>query len=147
MSMDQKVENASAGQSALRRGLGTALCLGGFFVLNTLAGVCFKECGTDAEHTWRYFFVGNTLGPLSLIFMMMVFARLNANLTSALVAGGSSVLVQVVFWLAYHAHMATSQWAGIALVLVGAVVAVVGGPKGASSPEAQAADSDEDLAA
>jgi len=112
-----------------------------FMVLNKLAARCFKECGTDAARTWTYFVVGNILGPLSLIFLMLAYARMNANVVAAIAIGGGAIVVQVTFGLAYGSHLTLSQWAGIALAIVGAVLATAGGQTRTPAAEAvQSAD-------
>lgn len=63
-------------------------------ILSVLASLCFKECGTDAEHTWSYSVAGNVLGAFSLILIMWVYAGMNANLAGALLMGIGSIAVQ-----------------------------------------------------
>jgi multidrug transporter EmrE-like cation transporter len=94
-----------------------------FVILNTLASLCFKESGTSPTHGWQYFMVGNIFGPLSLIFLMLAYGRLNLNIASALAIGGSALVIQVTFWLVYGTHLTPLQWGGIALAIIGAVLA------------------------
>jgi multidrug transporter EmrE-like cation transporter len=97
-----------------------------YSILNLLASFCFKECGTDAGRTWFYFIVGNCFGPLSLIFLMRVYAGMDANVAAALSMGLGAISVQVGFWLVYHVQLMPLQWAGIALAIVGGIIAVRG---------------------
>ncbi len=112
----------------------------GYTILNLLASFCFKECGTDAQHTWLYFAVGNVFGPLSLIFLMRFYAGVNANLAAALAMGSGAISVQIAFWLVYRVELAPVQWIGIALAIAGGLVAVSGGPpaRGAGAGEPSA---------
>lgn len=113
--------------------------LTGFMVLNLAAAFCFKECGTDTRHSWLYFTIGNTVGPLSLIFLMRVYAVMNANLAAALVLGLSAISIQLAFGMVYRARLAPMQWGGIALAIAGGILAVAGRasgrPAGTSVPE------------
>ncbi len=84
----------------------------GYSLLGLAANFCFKECGTHPDRTWFYFILGNTFGPLSLIFLMGVYARMNANLAAALSMGLSAISVQVAFWWVYKTHLAPIQWLG-----------------------------------
>lgn len=104
----------------------SGLFLYAFF--NLLASFCFKECAADTAHTWHYFIAGNTFGPLSLIFLMWVYSGMNANMASALTMGLCSISVQVAFWLVYHVSLTRWQWAGVAVAILGAIIAVSGRP-------------------
>ena len=99
-----------------------------YTILNLLASLCFKECGTDAGHTWSYFFIGNIFGPLSLIFLMWVYAGMNANLAAALSMGVGAISVQIAFWLVYDVRLTPLQWTGIALAVMGGIITVSGKP-------------------
>jgi multidrug transporter EmrE-like cation transporter len=112
----------------------TAAWLGLFVLLNTLAAACFKESGTDLAHTWRYFFLGNTFGPLSVIFLMIVYSRMNANLTSALSTGFGTIAVQITFWMLYGEHLRPWQWGGIGLLTAGVMLAMMGKTEQAKEP-------------
>jgi multidrug transporter EmrE-like cation transporter len=103
-----------------------------YSILNTLASLCFKECGTNAAHTWFFFTIGIALGMISLIFIMWVYAGMNVNLGGALLLGISAVAVQVAFWLVYDARLSPLQWVGVALSIVGGVMAVSGKPRPAA---------------
>lgn len=123
-----------------KKSASAALSLLGYTIFNLLASFCFKECGTDAEHTWRYFVLGNVFGPFSLVFLMWFYSRTNANLAAALSMGIGAVTVQAAFWLVYSVRLTPAQWAGIALAVAGAIVAVSGDPAGGR--EALAAEKD-----
>lgn len=102
--------------------------LAGYTLLGLVSNFCFKECGTNPDRMWFYFILGNTFGPLSLIFLMWVYARMHANLVAALSMGLSAVSVQVAFWWVYKTHLVPIQWAGIGLAIIGGLVAVSGNP-------------------
>jgi len=116
--------------AARRRRVRAALGLAVYVLLGVAASLCFKECGTDAERTWFYFTLGNTFGPLSLIFLMLAYSSMNANLASALAMGLGAVATQIAFWLVYAVMLSPLQWAGIGMVVAGAVIAVSGGRAG-----------------
>lgn len=109
-----------------RMGLSRQVAWGmlGCTAMNLLASFCFKECATDADRTWIYFIAGNIFGPLSLIFLMWVYAGMNANLAAALTMGLGSVSVQIAFAIVYHVHLTWLQWGGIILAIIGGIVAV-----------------------
>jgi len=106
-----------------------------WLILNTTAAVCFKESGTNRDYTWRYFFAGNTFGPLSVIVLMILYARMNPNLTSAMCVGLGTITVQVTFGVLYNAHLHPRQWLGIGLLTAGVALALIG--KGARAAESE----------
>jgi len=115
--------------ATVESGIGVSRAVSGvvlFSIMNAMASLCFKECGTNAAHTWSLFIAGNALGMLSLIFIMWVYAGMNANLGGALLTGFSAMAVQFAFWLVYGAHMTPLQWVGVTLSIISAVMAVLG---------------------
>jgi drug/metabolite transporter (DMT)-like permease len=96
-------------------------------LLNLGASVCFKEGGTDAVHRWHYFVGGNVLGITATALMMALYKRMNANLATMLVSGGSGTLIQFAFWLLYRAPLTGLQVAGIAMTVFGMVIATGAG--------------------
>ena len=107
-----------------------------YSILNTISSLCYKECGTNVAHTWLFFTVGIALGMVSLIFIMWVYAGMNANLGGALLMGISAIAVQGTFWLVYNVQLTPLQWIGVALSIVGGVMAVAGkhGPSAKAVP-------------
>jgi len=101
------------------------LSLAGFLLLNIAASFCFKESGTNQVLKWHYLILGNIFGPLSLIFLMSAYARMNVGIAAAIAVCGSSVTVQIAFWQVYHTQLTSAQWAGIALATAGAALAVL----------------------
>ncbi len=108
-------------------GTATAALLAGNLILNLVASICFKEGGTDVLHRWHYFIGGNVLGITATAFMMGLYKRMNVNLAMVLVTAGSGLLVQLVFWGLYRSPLTGLQWAGIALTVVGTVLATWSG--------------------
>ncbi len=98
-----------------------------FLVFNLLANVCFKEGGTDETHKWEYFFAGNTFGPLSVVFLMILYKRMHANLALALAVGLATVVVQITFLFLYKQYLQSWQWGGIAILTWGVAMVMMGG--------------------
>jgi multidrug transporter EmrE-like cation transporter len=93
-----------------------------FWALGTVAGICFKEGGTDPDHRVLYFVVGNVLGITSTWFLVRLYARMNVNLALLVAGGGSFVIFQVVLWRIYHVQLTFVQCAGIVMCLGGMVL-------------------------
>lgn len=127
---------ASAATGSPSRAPAAAL-LGAILLLNLAASIAFKEGGTDAARRWFWFIGGNALGISATALMMMLYRRMCANLAVVIITGVSGVLVQLVFWRLYHAPLTALQVAGIAITLVGTVVATGTGSKEAPAPAAE----------
>jgi len=110
--------------------------LAGVLVINLGASICFKEGGTDAAHRWHYFIGGNVLGISATALLMGLYRYMNANLAMVLVAACGGVLVQLTFWVIYRAPLAGLQWAGIALTVLGTIVATWSGVENTPVPDA-----------
>ncbi len=113
----------------------TAFWLVMFLIFNTLASVCFKEGGTDRAHKLQYFIIGNTFGPLSVIFLMILYKRMHANLALALAVGLATVVVQIAFLFLYKQYLQWWQWGGIAILTVGVAMVMMGGKQKPAEPE------------
>ena len=97
--------------------------LGMFLALNLAGSVCFKEGGTNQALHWQFFILGNALGISSTWFVMLLYQRVNANVAMALTSSLGFVSVQLLYWLLYRSPMSLLQWGGIAIVLVGTLMA------------------------
>jgi multidrug transporter EmrE-like cation transporter len=100
----------------------------GYTIMNLCAAFCFKECAADQAHTWLYFAAGNVFGPVSLIFLMWVYAELKANMAAALCMGAGAISTQVAFWAVYQTQLAPWQWLGVGLAIGGGILLIFGKP-------------------
>ncbi len=97
--------------------------LAGYLTFNLAASFCFKEGGTSPAYHWAFFVGGNILGITSTWFVMRLYQHLNVNVAMALTFGLGFVSVQLAYWRIYHSPLDLRQWGGIALVLVGTLMA------------------------
>lgn len=103
------------------------LLLATFWTMQVAANLFFKY-GSTAPSRWVVGFVlGNVVGASSIFFMMKLYARLDPNLAMALAGGGSFLLIQLALAFIFGPQPTATQWAGIALVGVGMVIASLGG--------------------
>lgn len=107
----------------------TVVLLCGYCLLSLAANICFKQGGTDPGHWLAYFIAGNVLGICSTAVLMGVYARMQVNLAILIVTVGTFLLVQITFWLLFHAAITWLQAVGITLVGIGTTLAV-GRPAG-----------------
>jgi len=108
----------------INRGYKTsAVLLAIYLVFNLAASICFKEGGTNQTLHWVFFVGGNILGITSTWFVMRLYQRVNVNVAMALTFGFGFVSVQLTYWRLYHSPLDLYQWGGIALVLVGTLMA------------------------
>lgn len=94
-----------------------------YWALGVVAAICFKQGGTDAAHRLLYFAGGNVLGISSTWCLMQVYARINANLALLITGSIAFILTQFAFWLLYRAQLTVVQWLGIAIVMLGMLLA------------------------
>ena len=101
----------------------TAAYMTGYYIVGLFANICFKEGGTDPAHRMLYFIGGNVFGIASTALLMGVYARMQVNAAMLFATVGTFAIVQVTFWLAYHASLTPLQCAGIALTGIGLAMA------------------------
>ena len=98
-----------------------------FAVLNTTAGVCFKQSGTDATHRVPYFIVAALIGWLSMGVMMVIYRRMNVNLAAAVSSATVSIALNLALWWLFKTDLSIVQWIGIVAAAGGTVLALLGG--------------------
>jgi multidrug transporter EmrE-like cation transporter len=105
-----------------------------FWAMQVLAFVALKYGSTGrGGRSGRWlagFVVGNAIGATSMWFAMMVYERMpgNANVAAVLIGGGAAVGIQAALAFLFRSRLSLLQWAGIATVIVGSLVATYGGP-------------------
>lgn len=95
----------------------------GYWAVGLLAGLCFKEGGTDVSHRLFYFIVGNAFGIASTAFLMGLYKRMNVNVAMVVSSSGMFLLFQLVLWLFYRAPLTWLQFLGILIVGAGTAMA------------------------
>jgi len=94
-----------------------------FALFNLGATWCFKQGGTDPAHRLACFIGGNALGVTSTWFMMQLCRCLNVNIAMVLSGSLAFISVQALFWWLYRPAMQPAQWLGVAVILVGTLLA------------------------
>ena len=107
-----------------------------FWSMQVLANVAFKY-GSQREAVrskrWLAGFVGgNVVGAFSIYFLMRIYEQMpgNCNLAAVLASSGAFVGSQVLLAWLFRSRLGLGQWAGIALVAIGTVVATLGNSGG-----------------
>jgi len=98
-----------------------------FTVLNTTAGICFKQSGTDAAHKVPYFIVAAIIGWVSMGIIMVIYRRMNVNLAAAVSSATVSIALNLALWWIFKTDLSILQWAGIVATAGGTVLALMGG--------------------
>lgn len=103
------------------------LLLSVFLALQVVANVLFKYGSLHPGRYWAAFALGNIVGVSSIWFMMQIHQRMNANVAMAVAGGCTFVLVQAALFLLFDSRLNLVQCAGIAAILAGTLVTVLGG--------------------
>lgn len=106
---------------------GPAALLAGILLLNLSAAILYKEGGTSPDHRFWLCLAGNILGVSATALLMRLYRRMNVNLAMVLVVGGGGIATQLAFWRIYLTPLTALQVAGIALALLGTVLATADG--------------------
>jgi multidrug transporter EmrE-like cation transporter len=107
-----------------------------FWAMQVMAFVALKYGSTGPggrSRRWLAgFLVGNAIGSTSMWFQMMVYERMpeNPNLVAVLTGAGASIGIQIALALLFRSRLSLLQWAGIATVILGSLIATYGGPAG-----------------
>lgn len=124
-----------------RNRLALGLHMAGYWGLNVIAGLCFKEGGSDGARRWWYFLAGNAAGITSTALLMGIYARMNVNLALAIVTSGTFFLLQLAFCVVFGTVLSLAQWLGIALASIGIALALRSGKDAPAAEERQAVES------
>ena len=101
-----------------------------FWVMQIAANVAFKYGGKGSRALWIICFIlGNTVGIVSIYFVMRIYEAFkdNPNLAAVLAGSVSFIGAQLVLAALFHSRLTWRQWAGITLVAVGAAATTFGG--------------------
>jgi multidrug transporter EmrE-like cation transporter len=103
-----------------------------FWSMQIAAYLTFK-CGSlsASRYSARWvtsFIIGNAVGTTSIIFLMRIYAKMSENPNIALVLAGvgAGIGCQLAMLLVFRSRLSFVQWTGIALVLAGTAVALLG---------------------
>lgn len=104
-----------------------------FWAMQIFANVAFKYGSADGEkHSRRWlvgFVSGNTVGCCSMYFSARIYEIMwaNPNLAAVLAGAGGFIGSQLVLAWMFHSKLTRTQWAGVSLVVLGTVIATLGG--------------------
>lgn len=93
-----------------------------FFALQIAAQLCFKMGAVLPRWFQPFFWGGNALGIVSIIFMVQIHKMLPPHIAIALTFGGLFVLTQLMLYLVFRAQVNWCQWGGMALILTGILI-------------------------
>ncbi|HEY8240769.1 MAG TPA: hypothetical protein VIH35_04945, partial [Kiritimatiellia bacterium] len=68
---------------------------------------------------WKYFILGNVVGFVCPVSLVLALRQANANLVYAICWGAAFCVLQFATWWLFKEPLSTWQWAGVALVGVG----------------------------
>ena len=104
-----------------------------FWAMQIFANVAFKYGSAAGDrHSRRWlsgFLAGNIVGASSIYFVMRIYELMpaNPNLAAVLAGSGGFVGSQLALAWIYRSRLRLVQWAGVSLVVLGTVVATLGG--------------------
>jgi len=90
-----------------------------FWAMQALAQVLFKLGAVYPQHKVLYFILGNIPGASSIVFLMLLYRRMNPNLALALGGGGSFIACQIALSVLFRAPLAIPQYAAMLLIAAG----------------------------
>ena len=105
----------------------TALCITFYFLLQIGAYLLFKWGGSAPGLYWKGFIFGNLLGISSTLIMIQIYKQMNANLATAVMIGGSFLLVQIVMTIVCRLTPGIFQISGALLICAGIVMMSIAG--------------------
>ena len=70
---------------------------------------------------------GNAVGITSIVFLMLLFDRLNVNVAYGIGVGGAFLLAQVAMAVIYRSKLSALQYAGLMAMTVGMLLLGLGG--------------------
>jgi len=108
--------------------------------MQVLAQVALKlgsESGASmrCRRWWFGFVTANLFGAPSILFVKELYKALPAtpNIVLVMVMAGVFILSQLVFMLLFRSRLTPVQWAGVALLVIGAALTAEGGRDNAKS--------------
>ena len=111
-----------------------AACLLVFWSMQVFANVAFKYGSLPTAgrvKRWLTGFVGgNVVGASSIYFLMRIYEQIpnDCNLAAVLANSGGFVGSQLLLAWLFRSRLCARQWAGIALVTIGTIIATLGRP-------------------
>lgn len=100
-----------------------------FWAMQVVAQVFFKW-GSTSEPRWLWGFLGgNLFGFSSIWLLMLLYKEINPNVALGIATGGAFLITQVVLFLVFKTEVAPMQWAGVAAIVFGMIVMLMGAPQ------------------
>ena len=106
-----------------------------FWSMQVFANVAFKygsdRAGRRSKRWLAGFLAGNVVGASSIYFLMRIYELMpgDCNLAAVLAGSGGFVGSQVLLAWLFRSRLGPAQWAGVALVAIGTIIATLGGPR------------------
>jgi multidrug transporter EmrE-like cation transporter len=102
------------------KALWIVLCVVGYMIASTAAGIQFKLAAEQAgRRALWHFVIGNIIGAFGPLAMTFALRGANANVIYALCFGGAFGLLQIVSSRMFQQPLSPYQWSGIACVGLG----------------------------
>lgn len=100
-----------------------------FWSMQIMAYTAFKYGSMHAHRWYAGFIGGNLVGAASIYPLMRVYESLaaNPNLAAVLTSVGAAIGCQVAMTFLFRSRLAWTQWAGIALAMLGTILTILGG--------------------
>lgn len=104
-----------------------------YWAMQVVAALAFKWGSSSpnpdtGRRRWLMGFVGgNAVGITSIVFLMLLFDRLNVNVAYGIGVGGAFLLAQVAMAVIYRSKLSALQYAGLMAMTVGMLLLGLGG--------------------
>lgn len=100
-----------------------------FWALQAAAAVCFKYGSTADALWWPMFWTGHAFGVASIVIIMALYRRMNANVALGLCVGGGFLASQISMAVLFNSVLSPVQWAGMIAITGGMMLLAFGGEK------------------
>ena len=112
----------------------TIVMLVSFWALQAAAAVCFKYGSTSDALWWPMFWTGHAFGVVSIVIIMALYRRMNANVALGLCVGGAFLSSQVTMAVLFDSALSPMQWTGMFTITGGMMLLAFGGAKPEPQP-------------
>ena len=99
-----------------------------FWIMQAFAQVIFKWGSMSESRWWWGFLGGNLFGFSSIWLLMLMYKNIHPNIALGIASGGAFLASQIALVLVFESKMGLMQYVGVAAIVIGMVVFLIGKP-------------------
>lgn len=99
-----------------------------FWAMQAVAQIIFKWGSISELRWWWGFLGGNLFGFSSIWLLMLMYKNINPNIALGIAFGGAFLASQIALILVFKSKMLMMQWVGVAAIVIGMIMLLIGKP-------------------